>query len=77
MKILNNHSATNRQVGGSHYKDMKIQPAVFCFRNNIPFLEGMVIKYVTRWRKKNGVEDLRKARHCIDMLIEFEVNQLD
>jgi hypothetical protein len=68
-------NALNNQIGGTHYKDMPIQPAVFCALNGIPFLEGMVIKYMARWRKKNGVEDLRKARHCIEMLIELEINK--
>lgn len=59
----------NDQVGGSHYKDMPIQPIEFCIANNIPFAEGNVIKYVSRWRKKNGVQDLKKARHMLDVLI--------
>lgn len=65
-------SATQHQVGGSHYKDMKIQPVQFIHANNIGFLEGSVIKYVSRWKAKGGVEDLRKARHFIDLLIELE-----
>lgn len=62
----------NEQVGGSHYKKMKIQPIEYIMANNIPFVEGSVIKYVSRWRDKNGVEDLRKARHFLDILIESE-----
>ncbi len=61
---------TETQVGGSHYKDMPIQPATFILRNGIGFHEGSAIKYLCRWRKKGGVEDLKKARHFIDMLIE-------
>ena len=64
--------AIDAQVGGGHYKDMKIQPVEFCHANNIPFVEGNIIKYVCRWRAKNGVEDLKKARHMLDMLIELE-----
>jgi hypothetical protein len=60
------------QVGGSHYKDLKIQPVEYIHANNIPFIEGNVIKYVTRWRAKNGIKDLEKARHFIDLLIELE-----
>lgn len=60
------------QEGGSHYKDMPIQPIEYILANNIPFTEGNVIKYVSRWRKKNGVADLKKARHMLDMLIEHE-----
>lgn len=60
------------QVGGSHYKDLKIQPVQYIHANGIPFIEGSVIKYMTRWRDKGGVKDLEKARHFIDLLIELE-----
>ena len=52
-----------------HY-DYNIQPVDFILANNIPFCEGNVIKYICRWKMKNGREDLLKARHYIDMLIE-------
>ena len=65
-------SSFSRQVGGSHYADYAIQPLEFCVKNNIPFLEGNVIKYICRWRKKNGIQDLEKAKHYIEMLIELE-----
>lgn len=65
-------SALTIQEGGDHYKKQKIQPVVYCHANGIPFIEGNVIKYVTRWRDKGGIADLRKARHFIDMLIELE-----
>ena len=64
--------ALDSQEGGDHYKSLAIQPAEYMMANNIPFMEGCVIKYVTRWRDKGGVEDLRKARHFLDMLIENE-----
>ena len=60
------------QVSGSHYKDLKIQPVEYIHGNGIPFVEGCVIKYVTRWRAKGGVEDLKKARHFLDILIDLE-----
>ena len=60
------------QVGGSHYKDLKIQPIEFIHVNNIPFCEANAIKYLCRWRNKNGIEDLKKAKHYIDLLIELE-----
>ena len=63
-------SAFDEQVGGAHYKQMKIQPTEYIIANDIPFCEGNVIKYVTRWRGKNGVEDLKKAEHYIKILIE-------
>lgn len=58
------------QVGGDHYKNMPIQPLEYIVANDLQFCEGNVIKYVSRWRYKNGVEDLRKARHYLDMLIQ-------
>ena len=67
--------AIDTQIGGGHYKDMPIQPIEYCIANQIPFAEGNVIKYVSRWRKKGGVQDLKKARHMLDMLIEAEDTQ--
>lgn len=63
------------QIGGSHYVKYAIQPAEFIHRNGIGFLEGNTIKYLVRHRDKGGVDDLKKARHCIDMLIELEYNK--
>lgn len=60
------------QVAGDHYKRLKIQPIEYIHANGIPFAEGSVIKYVTRWRDKGGIKDLEKARHFIDLLIELE-----
>lgn len=65
-------NALNTQVGGDHYKKLKIQPVEYIHANNIGYMEGNVIKYVTRWRDKNGVADLLKARHYIDLLLELE-----
>lgn len=65
-------TALERQVGGNHYKDDKIQWVEFVYANKIPAIEGMAIKYLLRWRKKNGIEDLQKAIHYIEMLIELE-----
>lgn len=65
--------ALDIQVGGDHYKTMRIQPVEYIHANNIPFIEGCAIKYLTRWRHKGGVEDLRKAKHFIELLIELEV----
>lgn len=64
--------ATETQIGGSHYKDMQIQPFEYIHANGIGFAEGCAIKYLSRWRKKGGLEDLKKARHFINMLIERE-----
>ena len=64
--------ALSTQVGGGHYKGMAIQPVEFIHKNGIGFCEGAAIKYLCRWRSKNGIEDLKKARHFIDLLIELE-----
>jgi hypothetical protein len=63
--------ASDIQVGGQHYKSLPIQPAKFLAANGIPFLEGCVIKRMCRWRSKNGLEDLLKAKHEIDLIIEY------
>ena len=60
------------QVGGNHYAKYAIQPTEYIIKNKLNFCEGNVIKYVSRWRDKGGVEDLKKAKHYIDMLIETE-----
>jgi len=62
----------NHQEGGSHYKVMAIQPIDFVLKNKLGFCEGNVVKYISRWKEKGGLEDLRKARHYIDMLIAEE-----
>ena len=64
--------AKNKQVGGNHYKEMKIQPLEFITANKIPFIEGNVIKYICRHRFKNGVEDINKAIHYLELLKELE-----
>lgn len=65
-------SALNKQVSGDHYKSKLIQPVEYIHANEIGFFEGNVIKYVTRWREKGGIADLEKAKHYIELLIEFE-----
>ena len=65
-------SALDTQVSGDHYKDMPIQPVEYIHANAMGYLEGNVVKYVSRWRKKNGLADLEKAKHYIDLLIELE-----
>lgn len=68
-------SALETQIGGGHYKSLPIQPVEYIHANNIPFMEGSVIKYVTRWRAKGGLADLEKARHFLDLLIELEIRR--
>mgnify|MGYP007071610544 FL=1 len=67
-------SALNKQVSGDHYKGRKIQPVEYIHANRLDFFEGSVVKYVTRWRQKNGIPDLEKAKHFIELLIELEEN---
>ena len=64
--------ALDIQVGGDHYKNLVIQPVQYIHANGIGYFEGNVIKYVSRWRSKNGIADLEKAKHYIDLLIEQE-----
>lgn len=65
-------SANETQVGGSHYKKQKIQHWDYVLANNIPYMEAQIIKYVSRHRDKNGVQDLEKAKHFLEKLIEVE-----
>lgn len=70
-------SALKKQIAGNHYMGFAIQPVEFITRNGIEFLEGCVIKRVCRWRAKDGVQDLRKAIHELELLIELENRKLD
>lgn len=64
--------ANQRQIGGVHYKLQAIEPWDYIVANELPFLEGSIIKYVSRHRRKGGVEDLEKAKHFLEKLIEVE-----
>ena len=65
------------QHGGSHYKDMRIQPIEYIHANGLGFCEGSVVKYVSRWPNKGGIDDLKKARHILDILIALEEARLE
>lgn len=65
-------SALDKQESGNHYKDKGIQPIVYIHANNLGFCEGNVVKYVTRWKEKGGEDDLRKAIHYLELLIQLE-----
>ncbi len=65
-------NALRNQIGGQHYKSKAIQPVEYIHANAIPYMEGNVIKYVSRWRDKGGIADLEKAKHYIELLIELE-----
>lgn len=60
----------DRQEGGDHYKKFKIQPYTFTRTNNLNFFQGNVIKYVCRYKDKNGIEDLRKIIHYCELEID-------
>ena len=68
-------SATDHQVAGNHYQKLKIQPIEYILANEMQFCEGAIIKYISRWRDKGGIEDLRKIKHFCDFLIENEVKE--
>ena len=63
-------SAYKKQVGGSHYKNMKIQPSQFINENRLPFAEGSAIKYICRHAAKGKEQDIEKAIHYLEMILE-------
>ena len=63
-------SAIDKQIGGDHYKGMAIQPIEYIQANKLRFIEGNIVKYISRWREKNGIEDLKKIKHYVEFLIE-------
>ena len=65
----------NKQIGGTHYKEMKIQPSKFVIENKMLFAEGNVVKYICRHPYKDGKQDLEKAKHFIDMIIERDYSR--
>jgi hypothetical protein len=65
-------SALENQIGGDHYKKMKIQPFEFSMANNLNPIQHTIIKYVVRHKEKNKLQDLEKAIHCVKLLAEFE-----
>ena len=64
-------AANDNQVSGTHYKHKDIQPWDYIAANKLGYFEGNVVKYVSRWKSKGGLEDLKKARHYLDKLIEM------
>lgn len=70
-KEPSNQAATDKQVGGSHYQ-LPIQPIEYILANGLGYCEANVVKYVSRWRNKGGIQDLKKAIHYLEMLIEQE-----
>jgi hypothetical protein len=70
-------SANLKQIGGTHYLDRAIQPWDAILDWGCGFLDGNVIKYIARYRDKGGIQDLQKARHYLDKLIEIEQERAD
>jgi len=67
-------SVLEKQVGGSHYKHLGIEPNEYNYKNNLKYFEGQVVKYVTRHLFKNGVEDIDKAIHYLELIKEYDYN---
>ena len=68
-------SALDVQVGGDHYKQFSIQPVEFIVENELDYLQGNVIKYVTRHKAKNGKEDIKKAIHHLNLILEMQYGE--
>lgn len=66
------HNATDTQTGGTHYKDMPIQPVEYIHANKLGYFEGNVIKYVSRHRARNGEEDIDKAIHYLQLIKQMQ-----
>ena len=73
-KIREDRTANAVQEGGTHYKNQTIQPWDYIIANKLGYLEGNIVKYISRWKDKNGVEDLKKAQHYLQKLIEVAEN---
>lgn len=72
VEAIETLSPLDTQVGGGHYKKYDIQPVEFITKNKLGFLEGCIVKRICRYEDKNGLEDLQKAKHEIDLLIELK-----
>ncbi len=70
-----NHTAIDKQVGGCHYSRYAIQPVDFIIANKLDWCEANAVKYITRWKDKNGVEDIRKAIHYLEILLERQLDE--
>lgn len=67
--------ATEVQVGGNHYKEMKIQPIEYIHANNLGYMEGNVVKYISRHGSKGGAEDVRKVIHYCQLLLQLKYGE--
>jgi|TARA_R100000426_G_scaffold53147_1_gene38460 hypothetical protein len=69
-KMFDEAFPQNRQIGGSHYRNMQIQPYEFISKNDLSFFQGNVVKYVCRYKSKNGIQDLEKIIHYCQLEIK-------
>lgn len=72
LDLFDNASALDTQAGGAHYKDLPIQPIQYICANGLGYLEGNVIKYVTRHGSKGKAEDIKKALHYCQLILELQ-----
>ena len=78
VELIKKETALTEQIGGNHYKDCKIQPVEYIYSNGLDFLEGNVVKYITRHRTKgDGEKDIRKVIHYAQMILEMEYGKGD
>jgi hypothetical protein len=75
MYLEEETTALQKQIGGAHYAEMAIQPIEFITANELSFLEGNIIKYVCRHKKKNGADDIKKAMHYCELLLQMEYGE--
>lgn len=68
-------SALDKQEGGDHYKNLMIQPITYIHANELDFLQGNVVKYITRHKDKNGAADVRKALHYCQLILELQYEE--
>ena len=71
VRVVEGATALEVQVGGDHYLQMPMQPIEYILSNDMTYIEGRVTEYMARWRKKGGTEDLKKAQHLIQLMIQF------
>lgn len=75
LVVDNSKDALDTQIGGSHYKDMNIQPIEYISENSLDFFQGNIIKYITRHKNKNGAEDIKKIKHYCDLILKYQYNE--
>jgi len=72
---ISNTSALATQQGGDHYRTMAIQPIEYITANSLDFLQGNVVKYISRHKTKNGAADIRKAIHYCQLILELQYKE--